>query len=319
MTATVGLAVTDAGQGVAYGDYFTALELAAELEKAGLRVIYLRRHAGDWYCEAAKCETVISLLESFNPEKIKSTDSQSRPLCIAWARNWFDRWREAKGIHSYDLLLASSETAAAYLSSETGLNAELFPLATSAPRFYQKAGVTAYQRDLCFTGSYWYKPREIERLLDVSRLSNYRLDIFGENWENSEKFSSFWRGFLDYEALPEVYKTTKIVLDDANFATKPYGAVNSRVYDALAAGALVLTNGGLGAKETFNGLLPVYSSSEELHRQIDFYLSDEEARLAKILELQDFVLAQHTYAHRVTQLLKLLAQNKSLPDSRGGH
>ncbi len=308
----IGLAVTDAGPGVAYGDYFTAMELAVELENSGYQVLFLKRHSGDWYYEAARCEVVISLLESFNPKEVRLRDSASKPFFVAWARNWFDRWAESKGIYCYDLILASSETAATFLGNKTGLTVEVFPLATSVDRFHQEIGDVGYQRDLCFTGSYWFKSREIEKLLDTRKLDNYRFDIFGENWESSDKFRLFWRGFRNYEDLPEVYRTTKIVLDDANFATKPYGAVNSRVFDALASGALVLTNGCLGAQETFEGSLPTYSSSDELHQQINYFLNNEEARIAKVSDLQYLVLERHTYRQRVSRLLQLLKQNKSL-------
>ncbi len=50
------------------------------------------------------------------------------------------------------------------------------------------------------------------------------------------------------------------MVDDANHVTKPWGSVNSRVYDALATGALPLTNGILGSIDAFRSQLPVYSN-----------------------------------------------------------
>jgi hypothetical protein len=41
----------------------------------------------------------------------------------------------------------------------------------------------------------------------------------------------------------KLYKDAKIVIDDANHVTKPWGSINSRVFDATSAGALVITNG----------------------------------------------------------------------------
>jgi hypothetical protein len=57
----------------------------------------------------------------------------------------------------------------------------------------------------------------------------------------------------------QIYCSTKIVIDDANHVTLPWGSVNSRVFDALACGALVITNGRLGSQDTFDEELPVYS------------------------------------------------------------
>ena len=134
----------------------------------------------------------------------------------------------------------------------------------------------------------------------------YTFKVYGKNWEKVEKFKDYYQGFIEYAKLPYLYASTKIVIDDANIATKKYGSVNSRVFDALASGALVITNGELGAKETFNGLLPYYHSKKELHDQINYYLTNEEVRMAKVKELQKIILQNHTYTQRAKSLKNVL-------------
>jgi hypothetical protein len=84
------------------------------------------------------------------------------------------------------------------------------------------------------------------------------------------------------------------------------GSVNSRVFDAIAAGALPITNGLVGAKEAFGSALPTYSSAQDLQAAVSFYLSDENARLAKVAELQAIVRREHTYAHRANDVLRFI-------------
>ena len=79
---------------------------------------------------------------------------------------------------------------------------------------------------------------------------------------NIPRLSRHARGFIPYAELPKVYASTRVVVDDANHVTKDWGSVNSRVFDALAAGALVVTNGELGSTEVFEGKLPVYRSRQ---------------------------------------------------------
>ena len=136
----------------------------------------------------------------------------------------------------------------------------------------------------------------------------YEFKLYGKNWDKIDKFKKYYQGFINYSKLPEVYASTKIVIDDANNATKKYGAVNSRVFDALACGALVITNGENGAKETFNGKLPVFKSKEELNHLIEYYLSNDDERLAKIEELQKCVLENHTYINRANTLKEKLEE-----------
>jgi spore maturation protein CgeB len=132
--------------------------------------------------------------------------------------------------------------------------------------------------------------------------------LYGKNWDKISKFKKYYQGFINYSELPEVYASTKIVIDDANRATKKYGSVNSRVFDALACGTLVITNGIKGSKETFNGKLPVFSSKEELNNIIEHYLSNDDIRREKIKELQKFVLKNHTYINRAENLNEILKQ-----------
>ena len=134
----------------------------------------------------------------------------------------------------------------------------------------------------------------------------YEFKLFGKNWEKIDKFKRYYHGFISYSDMPKVYASTKIVVDDANRATKEYGAVNSRVFDALACGTLVLTNGKKGAADTFKGKLPVFSTKIELNKLIVHYLSNEDERTAKIKELQKFVLQNHTYNNRADTLREKL-------------
>jgi O-antigen biosynthesis protein len=182
------------------------------------------------------------------------------------------------------------------------------PLATNPKRFN---GIIPeqyeYISDYCFTGSYWNDPRDIMEMLEPKEIP-YKFKLYGKNWEKINKFKNYYEGFINYSNLPKVYASTKIVIDDANRATKDYGAVNSRVYDAIACGALILTNGQKGSKETFNDKLPVFESKKELKYLINYYLSNNSERMDKVKELQKFVFEKHTYDNRAKKLKQTLEQ-----------
>ena len=122
------------------------------------------------------------------------------------------------------------------------------------------------------------------------------------------KFKKYYQGFINYSDLPLVYASTKIVIDDVNRGAKNFGSINSRVFDALATGALVITNGAIGAEETFKGKLPVWKSQEDLNNLIEYYLTNEDARIAKVKELQEIISKNHTYENRAYNLKKCLEQ-----------
>ncbi|MDO9045721.1 MAG: glycosyltransferase [Methanobacteriaceae archaeon] len=299
--------VTESGNNVSAGDYFTALELGEGLKTLGWDLKFIsRKGSEDWYDVEEDIDVLISLLDSYDPRKIRSPKKSL--IKIAWARNWFERWVSNPGFSDYDIVFASSKTACNYVQQESGIETLLMPIATNSARFHPNISPSPdYLSDYCFTGSYWNDPREIIEMLDPKSLP-YSFKLYGENWDKIEKFKEYSQGFVDYSKMPTIYASTKIVIDDANRVTKSYGAVNSRVYDALASGALVLTNGEIGAKETFEGKLPVFKSKEELNNLIDYYLTNEDARLSKVKELQKFVLENHTYVNRGNSLKEVLEQ-----------
>lgn len=301
---TIAFAVSETGSDAVAGDYFTALELAGALEKTGWKTKMLPRNTGDWYSVGQETDVLVSMLEDYDPGKIR--DSHPGLLTIAWARNWFGKWAVSPALADYGILLASSGTAGRALEEKTGLKAGCFPIAANAERFGEAAQETdpAYRCDVCFTGNR-FSPREIERELFPAELP-YEIRIYGNGWEKAENLAPYCRGHLPYGEIPKVYRGAKIALDDATASTKETGSVNSRVFDALAAGCLVLTNNETGAEETFEGKLPVFRNREELESLLKRYLEDEKARQAGVEELRRFVLEKHTYEKRAKELEELI-------------
>ena len=287
----IAFAVSNKGDNIAEGDYFTALELAKEFEKFGWNVSFLSRKHKEWYNLNENIDLLITLIDSYDINKIKTN---KKVITIAWARNWFDRWVKNRSFNNYDFVFASSQKACEFIKKHSNKDAILFPIATNEKRFSQKEYDEKYKCDYCFTGSYWNDKRDIIEKLNPANLP-FKFHIYGKNWEKIDKFKPYFKGFINYTDMPKVYSNTKIVIDDANRVTKPFASVNSRVFDAFGSGVLVITNGKLGSLELFDGKLPYYESSEELEELLNKYLSNEQSRKNKIEELQKFILTNHTY------------------------
>jgi len=301
----VAFVVTETGSNSSAGDYFTAISLGKSFQKFGWEIDFLSRtESKDWYEVGQDVDVLVSLLDAYDIRKIRSKNNLL--IKLAWPRNWLSRWISHPDFMDFDLVMATSETACCYIEEKTGMKTDLLPLATDPETFNPEvAGNRQWESDYCFTGSYWKDPREIVDMLDPESLP-YTFKLFGKNWDEFEKLKDYYEGFVNYHDIPRVYRSTRMVVDDANRVTKEYGSVNSRVFDAIASGVLVVTNGDLGAEETFNGILPVYKSKEELKGLLEFYLSHEEDRKAKIKELQDFVLSHHTYDQRAEKIKSCL-------------
>lgn len=299
---TIAFAVSESNPETDKGDYFTALELSRCLEDLKIKTILLDKN--NWYNIPGEVDVLITMLDSYDLKKIYSNNKSL--IKIAWPRNWFSRWVENKSFLNYDLILSPSSTVTDFIEEKTDLDSFLFPIATNHKHFNSNNTVNNELKcDYCFTGSYWNDKRDIIEYLEPEEIP-FKLNIYGRNWENFEKFKDHYKGFLDYSKIPDVYASTELVIDDANRVTKEWGSVNSRVYDALASGVLVITNSESASIEIFDSKLPVYKSKEDLTNKINYYLNNPDEREKLTEELSKIVLENHTYEKRAKQLKNIL-------------
>jgi GT2 family glycosyltransferase/spore maturation protein CgeB len=308
MVPRIAFAVTEATQDTLAGDYFTALELASQLSAQFPCITAFVEVIGGTQYNLADFDVVIAMRDDYDPRRIQKAPSHL--LKIAWVRNWFDRFANRDSASLFDLVWASSPSACAFLEEKLGRKVELVPIATNLWRFQSGKADPKLKSDYCFTGSYWNLNREIIQMLDPAALP-FDFAIFGTGWDKIPHLAPFSRGSLPYARMPDVYAGTKLVIDDANHVTKSWGAVNSRVFDGIAAGALVVTNGKSGSDALFDGALPTYDTPQALEDLLWLYLSDEAKRREKVTELQDIVKRKHTYQLRARGVWRTLAKTSA--------
>jgi spore maturation protein CgeB len=287
-----GFVVVDAGDETSAGEYFTALELARALQK--IHPIHVRFLTKDEWTDLSEIDVLVVMVNGFNLHQVKKASPFL--VTINWTRQWFDRWAQDETIHSYDIVFASSQHAADYMHERTGINIDVLPIATDFERFAGGTFDPALASDYCLTGNMVGTKREIEFHLDPD-LINGTGAIFGHNWEGT-KLGEISRGPIAYSQMAEVYASSKISIDDANIATKAYGSCNSRVFDSIAGGTLLITNGALGVQKLFGDLVPTYTNKEELTKELNYWIANDDAREQRISELQALVKAKHTYDAR---------------------
>jgi hypothetical protein len=296
-------AVTETGPDAVAGDYFTALEIGTSLAtRYGWKVDYLPEGQA-WY-ELTGVDVVVAMREDFDVHRI--TDAGSHLITVAWARNWFERWSEQPWLGEFSLILASSQLAAHWMSSRVGRLVHVLRIATNLQHFNNANRSAESEYDFVFTGNYWGFPRDIVNSLS-GICDQYRGAIFGKNWRSVSEVSHLHRGFVRYEELADVYRRSTVVIDDANHVTKHWAAANSRIFDALSAGCLVLTNSASVSEEVFDGELPVFASAVELQDLLAYYLEDVAARESLLIRLRHRVVREHTYTQRAIALRYLLA------------
>ncbi|MBW3658414.1 MAG: glycosyltransferase [Actinobacteria bacterium] len=301
------ITVTRDLESAGYGDWYTAHELGEACAALGWRVSYVERYRDAWYDLPDDVDALLVLLDTFDLRKL------DRPglTTIAWVRNWTERWTSHPWFDDFDLVLASSRTSADLIAGESRHTPTVLPLATNPSRFSagEDDGAGRPRAGAVFTGNYWGKDARLPEL--VAAVPD--LTVYGKGWEDVPAVAGAWQGQLPYDELPAVYRSALVVVDQAADHTRPYGSVNSRVFDALSAGALPVTNQVAGARELFGDDLPTWETAPELAALVADLTADpgRTARLAG--ELRDRVLAEHTYAARAASLRDLLLARADRP------
>jgi spore maturation protein CgeB len=263
----------------------------------------VQRKGDEWYELPHDLEYVLSLMDPFDLGRVPD-----HVVTIAWIRNWTERWLQQPWFERVDVLLASSAGTAELIERTTGRRTIRFPLAVNPARFHPQPAQERYVADYVFTGNWWGKDRDIQQAL--APREGERVAIYGKDWDKVAEFAPHARGELPYAELPSVYSSAKLVLDDTQGPTLPYGALNARVFDALAAGTLPVTNCESGVRELFDEEFPVWSSRETLRTVLDELLGDEQRRQDLARRYRDVVLTKHTYANRASQLRKILLEHE---------
>ncbi len=293
----VAITLTRDDPGAGWGDWYTAHELGDALAELGCRVSYLERWQDHWYAPEPSTDVVVSLIDALDVRRLPDG-----VLTIAWVRNWTERWLEHPWFDEYDLVFASSQRSRELIDDHSVHVAQLMPLATNPARFRPSEERVAPSVDAVFTGNHWGADRQIAGVMMSLASAGRRVAIHGRGWDKVPTVAPVNRGPCPYDELPSVYAQAALVIDDTAGPTLPYGAVNARVFDALATGTLVITDNVAGSRELFDGLLPAAADPDGLQSLASRFLDDPAERERLAGQLRALVLDRHTYHDRARQL-----------------
>jgi spore maturation protein CgeB len=298
----VAVTLTQDDPAAGWGDWYTAHELGDAFARLGWKVTYAERYRDHWYELDPSVDVLVCLLDAYELPR-----APAHVVTVAWVRNWTERWLSHDWFDDYDVVIASSRRSQELIEERSSKAAHLLPLATNPERFRPSAPSSDLDADVVFVGNYWGQHRGVVDALPPLE-GRVGVRVHGKAWEELPQFSRINGGPLPYERLPEAYSSARIVIDDTAGPTKPYGAVNSRLFDALAAGAFVLTDNEAGVRELFDDEFPVWSDAASLQAQVDRHLDDPKRRRELADRYRQIVVSEHTYERRAEQIRDLLLE-----------
>jgi Glycosyl transferase family 2/Glycosyl transferases group 1 len=208
---------------------------------------------------------------------------------------------------AFDLVLTPSERHAETLAGTTSTPIALLPQATDPVTFFPEQD-PIHARELVLVGNSRGVMRPILRdLMPIQR----DLAVWGQQWERFLDPRLIAGQHLPNEQVRRAYSSAKIVLNDHWDDMREQGIVSNRVYDALACGAVVLSDHLPELEAGFGEAVVTYRTREQLHAHVARLLADPAERAERSARGRELVLAAHTFGHRVEALLAAVARLKT--------
>jgi Glycosyl transferases group 1 len=291
------VSTTSFGEG--RGDLFVATGLGRYLRRRRFSVGYLDE--GNWYQSSPDARWVVAMMPAFRPSR-----SATGPKIVGWARNEFMNWLTHPELDQFDAILCSSNAAAAELEQFFAGPVHVLPVGVDLELFQPDPGNAGHRGGVVSTVNQWGRERDVYRALRSMPI-NFPLRIHGQSAGLPLDLAHYDQGPVHFFELPKVYWGARVVLDDFNRTTTAWGAVNSRVFEAIAAGALPVTNSDRGLDSLGLADVPSYNAPEDLNPLVDRLLGDPDGTEALVGKLAAVVRERHTFEARAGDFVSLMA------------
>ena len=170
----------------------------------------------------------------------------------------------------------------------------------------QQPCIPDHRAGVVSTVNQWGRERDLYRALRSGPI-DFPLRIHGQSRGLPSELAPYGEGPVHFFELPKVYWGASIVLDDSNWTTIGWGAINSRVFEAIAAGALPVTNSTRGLDALGLADVPTYSAPEELNPLVDRLLGDPDGTDALVEKLAAVVRERHSFDVRARDFAEITA------------
>jgi hypothetical protein len=292
------LVVSTADLTWARGDLYVALGLAKYLRREGWGITLWPTER--WTEQTPEgFDAAIVMIETFVPGLVHP-DTQ----VIAWVRNWTERWAELPYLDAFGQIWCSSEASATCIREVYEGPVDVVPLGTD-PELFTHVPVER-EPAVVTTANFWGVERGLIAALKTLA-EQEKVTWFGKNARFLELPPAIdHRHTIDYFMLPWVYSAWQFVIDDVIDAAAVYGTQNSRLFDAISSGAIVITNTSNGLAELGLDDVPTYSGPQNLADVVAELRNDSSGTAELSARLTTIVHERHSYAVRAAAVTALL-------------
>lgn len=278
-----------APRGDAWGDTFFAEDLRHALAELGNEVI-VDRVEGHFRRSRDIDDVVLTI------RGLAKVPPQPGAVNVLWVISHPDLVSDDE-IRSYDLVYAAGASWAARATERTGVTVRPLFQATNPSRFNPDVVSLSSGDDILFVGT----PRKAMRPVVADTISaGFVPAIYGHGWEGYVDPRLVKGDFVHPDHVGGMYRGARIVLNDHWSDMARHGFLSNRLFDAVAAGARVISDEVPGLHDVFGNAVTTYEGPDDLRRLLsgdrDLPSDDE------LLAASSDVRAHHSFAARAARM-----------------
>ncbi len=281
-------------------------------------------------------EAVIARCETFKPDLVFALAQSPLTIdCLKRLKNnniptayWFvedfrlmDYWKDIAGFYDYFFVIQKGDFIDEMKMAGIK-NYHYLPLAAS-PDVHKKVEMPDAERDyygsdISFAGAGYFNRRHL-----FKGLLDYDFKIWGTDWDmNSPLARCVQRAGerVDTDEIVKIFNASKININlhssTYHNGINPFGDfVNPRTFEIASCGAMQLVDRRTELETLFEvgKEIVIFENLEDLKQKITYYLDNpaEREKTAERAKLR--ILREHTYEHRMGEMLGYLADNGFTP------
>ncbi len=234
---------------------------------------------------------------------------------ICWAYSHPDKMTEPE-LKKYHKVFFASEKAMNHFIRKVPKIVDPTVIYSCTPFIEPQLDIKSFNHEITFVGNArgnLYYGRDIINKLDNKFLAS----VWGARWNKIEKkyFNPIWyqSRFIPYSILPELYKTSKICLNDHHEDHNKWEYVSFRIFDILASGGFCISDYNSGIKKIFGDAVPTFKTADELNRLVEYFLENPDRRLPYIAKGRA-IASKYTTLETVKQIFDLSGIPYEEPD-----
>ena len=133
------------------------------------------------------------------------------------------------------------------------------------------------------------------------------LHVYGADWEALIPSKYIKGTHIDNSVLSEYYSKYSILLNDHWDTMKKYGFISNRLFDAVAAGATIISDNVKGIDKVFGGAVYVYDGTAlGLRKQIELAVKQRKEYNIQRQVYSQKVITEHSFKKRAYALISII-------------